>query len=136
MDDLFTCLKYCITPIPDVSNYKIINAAIKTLREGLPSFSANLLVRTEEFFQKLVVLIHHSNKEVKENASELFERYIENLAEKLEEDENRHKRIFNTIMDKFFEFLSGRDTDLFVLTVVIRTVGIFAKAIAKIRGSS
>jgi ribosomal protein S17E len=36
-------------------------------------------------------LVTHKNRDVKENASEVFERYIDSLAEKLDEDENRHK---------------------------------------------
>ena len=89
-----------------------------------------------------MALIHHSNRDVKENASDLFEKYIERLAEKLDEDVNRNKvlvnkyfqKIFNIIMDNFFDIIRGQGKDLFVLTVVIRTVGIFAKAILKIRG--
>jgi hypothetical protein len=37
-------------------------------------------------------------------------------------------------MDKFCEILNAEDKDLFLLTVVIRSVGVFAKAIVKIRG--
>jgi hypothetical protein len=38
-------------------------------------------------------------------------------------------------MDKFCDILNAKEKDLFLLTVVIRTVGIFAKAIVKIRGN-
>lgn len=37
------------------------------------------------------MLIYHHNKEVKEVASELFEKYIETLADSLDKAENKHK---------------------------------------------
>ena len=80
-----------MTPIKDVSNYKIINASLSTFKHNLNIFNANLLTRTEEFFLSLLTIVSHDNREVKENASEVFEKYIDSLAVKLEEDENRHK---------------------------------------------
>lgn len=88
---MFTFLKLFITEIPEIKNYKIINAAVKTLKDNLVAFDANLLIKSEEFFNKLLVLIRHDNRDVKENASDLFEKYLERLAEKLDEDEIRHK---------------------------------------------
>jgi cysteinyl-tRNA synthetase len=66
-------------------------ASIKTLRDNLNTFNANLLLKAEDFFGKMMVLIHHSNKDVKEESQELFEKFIESLAEKLDDDVNTHK---------------------------------------------
>jgi hypothetical protein len=86
-----------ITPIPDIQNYKVIRAAIKVLNDNLTVFNAFIMKRTDDFFQKLLVLIYHQNKDVKENASELFEKYIECLADKIDEDEASHKVIILSI---------------------------------------
>ena len=52
----------------------------------------------------LISLVSHTNRDVKENASEVFEKYIDSVAEKLEEDENRHK-VLNQILNIIREYL-------------------------------
>ena len=90
-NELFMFLRVAITPIQDIQNYKVIRAAIKVLSDNLPVFNAFIMRRTEDFFEKLLALVRHQNKDVKENASELFEKYIECLADRIDEDEASHK---------------------------------------------
>lgn len=47
---------------------------------------------------------------------------------------NLRQIIFNTILNKFLDILDDKKRDMFLMTVIIRSVGHFAKAIANLRG--
>ena len=75
-----------LVEIDDVANYKVLNSSIKCLTINVQTFDVLLFKYAEDVFEKLLKLLVHKNKAIKENTSELFENFINSIASRLDQE--------------------------------------------------
>ena len=95
IDELFMLSRVFLNPIKEVQNYKIIKNAIKIIKFNLQEFTPFILMKTQDLYLQVYLLVKNQNRDIKENASQLMEELIELVSSKLEEDEKKHKVFVN-----------------------------------------
>ncbi|KAL4502183.1 hypothetical protein ABPG72_000418 [Tetrahymena utriculariae] len=133
LEDLYKMIKIGITEIKDVKTYSVINNALKVLTAYAHIFKVQILDDSKEIIDKVLGLISHNNRDVKENASDCLESLMALLATELDSSYKNHEVSFNYIIQKMSFLINQERQQIFTasITVIIKSIGIFSKAIAK-----
>ncbi|EGR31179.1 hypothetical protein IMG5_116050 [Ichthyophthirius multifiliis] len=136
---LYQLIKVCIVPIVDVKNYGIIKSSLKVLQKHTQLIKKYLLEEPVHMFEQLVKLIQHTNKGVRFSASDALDSVMILLSDALDNQFQGHQQAFNYIIQKIYSIITGEqqqqgDQVAFSMIIVVRIVGVFAKAISKHMG--
>ncbi|CAD8069351.1 unnamed protein product [Paramecium sonneborni] len=133
---LYQVLVTFCKPVEDLSTFKVPIAACKCMKQNLDLFGHFLIIRANALtlFEQYIKILQHRNRDLKECVQDLLELFIQKISQQLDHNINDHKIIFNVILNKFIEILNDNKADMFLMTVIIRSVGHFARAIANLRG--
>lgn len=112
--------------INDVSNFKIVKQSLLLLKKNWLLFSEWIITRENQILEKLLLLVGHKNRQVKELASETLEAFAESISAR--ESTSHQREVLNYLLGRVKHRME-RGEDPVEIMLCIRLYGTLSRSV-------
>ena len=127
LKELYIAATVGIVEIQDVKTHKIIKQSLLLLKEHWELFDKFIINNEEYLKNKLLALVRHRNRKVKESACECFESFITYISNR---ENSNHQRGFVRNFVAEIKQILRRSLEPVEIMVCIRCYGILSKSVS------